>query len=775
MNKLAIRLICSRWPQLALGLALLIPSGDTLGQDAGSSGNIAEQANGSAGASPKESLTEQRQAVARQRQQLQARIKTMDPRSPGDKLVESLAWQLEMYKYLELLYAQHEGAIHRRDELQAEKEQLQADLDLLRSAGPSESKPYSFLLVDELQDQLAAEQGREEAIREEIKVAQALLESVQGKHDDSEAQRRRAQESYEAADDPQHKLALQTHWEQTKLLSRITREALTVRKLEVEVTRQKHEVAQRRQQWLQEKVAALSTDVVFSEKHLSTCLASLASDEQEIHGQISEAQTELGQIEQRWLLANNHHEQLGGADAAAAEQLHARQLERDVQLEKISLLNQRLALVALARLAWERRYRSVNSLISPTEMRTELAELEGFRQRHQKSRELVEIRLRELRLELSSLDKRLRTEKQQDAEVAKWLELQVQEIQELIGFLATNLVRLDATERLLQKTAASLGEGAEASTATERLSQLKQLLNTCWTYEIAAVDDRPITIGKLLLGAFLLLSGYVISRMLSRMIGRRIFTRLGMTPGAASAVQAISFYLLLTVFGFLSLELANVPLTVFTFLGGAVAIGVGFGSQNLMNNFISGLILLAERPVRVGDLVDIDGVNGTIEYIGARSTRVKTGANLEILVPNSVLLENKVTNWTLSDTQIRIMVSVGVAYGSPTRTVAQLLRQVVADNQDVLNSPEPLILFKEFGDNALIFEVHFWVHMRTVMQGERIASEVRHAIDDVFAEANITIAYPQRDVHLDTLKPIEVNVRQISRDQADGFRLRDAA
>jgi small-conductance mechanosensitive channel len=263
--------------------------------------------------------------------------------------------------------------------------------------------------------------------------------------------------------------------------------------------------------------------------------------------------------------------------------------------------------------------------------------------------------------------------------------------------------------------------------------------------------------------------------LLSRVVGRRIFTRLGMTPGAASAVQTISFYILLTVFGFLSLELANVPLTIFTFLGGAVAIGVGFGSQTLMNNFISGLILLAERPVRVGDLVDIDGVNGTIEYIGARSTRVKTGANLEILVPNSQLLENKVTNWTLSDSQIRIMVGVGVAYGSPTRNVAGLLRQAVTDNPDVLSTPEPLILFKEFGDNALNFEVHFWVQMRTVMQGERVASEVRHAIDDLLARANITIAFPQRDVHLDSVKPLEVNVRQITQDRLGDARLREAA
>lgn len=480
-------------------------------------------------------------------------------------------------------------------------------------------------------------------------------------------------------------------------------------------------------------------------------------------------------IERLWLEAKQRVEQNASINTATHEELNARQLERELQLQKITLFTDRLAAVALARYAWEVRYRAVNSLLSSSDLQSELPELEGFRQRHRQSKELVEIRIREFRLELSSLEERLRAAKQQDAATAQWLELQIGKTQELIGVLATNLVRNDANLRLLEKTADELGVGTEAATPRERVSQLGQILAACWNYELTAVDDRPITVRKLVLGIALLLAGYAISKLLSRLIGRRILTRLGVNAGAATAVQTISFYLLLIVFGFLSLELANVPLTVFAFLGGAVAIGVGFGSQNLMNNFISGLILLAERPVRVGDLVDIDGVSGNIEHIGARSTRVKTGANLEILVPNSVLLENKVTNWTLSSTQIRIMVSVGVAYGSPTRTVTQLLQQAVADNPGALDSPEPLILFKEFGDNSLMFEVHFWVHMQKIMDGERIASEVRHTIDHLFEQANITIAYPQRDVHLDTLKPIEVNLRRLPEEQADIMRFRDAA
>ena len=138
------------------------------------------------------------------------------------------------------------------------------------------------------------------------------------------------------------------------------------------------------------------------------------------------------------------------------------------------------------------------------------------------------------------------------------------------------------------------------------------------------------------------------------------------------AVQTIAFYLLVTICGFLTLDMLSIPLTVFTFLGGAAAIAVGFGSQNILNNFISGLIILGEQPIRIGDLVEIDGLHANIEHIGPRSTRVRTGSNLEIIVPNSRFLENNVTNWTLSNNEIRVCVSVGVSYGSPVDQVLKV-------------------------------------------------------------------------------------------------------
>jgi small-conductance mechanosensitive channel len=207
-----------------------------------------------------------------------------------------------------------------------------------------------------------------------------------------------------------------------------------------------------------------------------------------------------------------------------------------------------------------------------------------------------------------------------------------------------------------------------------------------------------------------------------------------------------------------ALRIVNIPLTVFAFLGGAIAIGVGFGAQNLINNFISGLIILAEQPIKIGDLVEVEGNFARVEDIGARCTKISTGANVQILVPNSMFLEKSIINWTLSDREVRAYVTAGVVYGSPVREVERLMLQAVREHKKVHKAPEPFVLFDDFGDNALIFQIHFWISMSRLTERRMIESAIRFRIDELFREAGIVIAFPQRDVHLDTQKPLELRI-----------------
>jgi small-conductance mechanosensitive channel len=161
-------------------------------------------------------------------------------------------------------------------------------------------------------------------------------------------------------------------------------------------------------------------------------------------------------------------------------------------------------------------------------------------------------------------------------------------------------------------------------------------------------------------------------------------------------------------------------------------------------------------------VVEVDGNHGTIENIGARSTQIRSTDGRHIIVPNSFFLENNVVNWTLSDELIRAKVTVGVIYGSPTRLVEELIMQVVREDDQVIAHPAPIIIFEEFGDNSLNFDVYFWVRARTPMDVRRVQSRIRFRIDDLFRAHDLVIAFPQRDVHLDTASPLEVRVLEPS-------------
>ena len=207
-----------------------------------------------------------------------------------------------------------------------------------------------------------------------------------------------------------------------------------------------------------------------------------------------------------------------------------------------------------------------------------------------------------------------------------------------------------------------------------------------------------------------------------------------------------------------ALTTMKIPITVFAFLGGALALAIGFGAQNLLNNFVSGLILLIERPVKTGDIVEVEGVTGRITQIGVRCCEIRRMDGIEMLVPNSAMIEKTVTNWTLSDKKRRASVTIGIAYGSPVEQTQALIEEAVREHPDVSGYPAPLVLFEDFGESALIFSVYYWLDLAHVTDRLVVASEIRVSLNRRLTEAGIVIAYPQRDVHLHSAQPFEVVV-----------------
>lgn len=289
---------------------------------------------------------------------------------------------------------------------------------------------------------------------------------------------------------------------------------------------------------------------------------------------------------------------------------------------------------------------------------------------------------------------------------------------------------------------------------------IKHIAENIWNFELWSIDGHSVTIKKAVTSLLIILLGIILTTSISWLIRKRLSSHPRINENTASIIQKIIYYFLLFFVLMFGLRVLNIPLTAFTFLGGALAIGVGFGTQTIMSNFISGFIIMAERPIRVGDLIELNDNKATVEEIGARCTRVKTADNIHILVPNSKFLEQDIINWTLSDRNVRVKITVGVLYGSPVREVERLLLDAAAKHKDVSKNKTmaPYVRFIDFGDNALIFDLYFWVSMNNISERLRISSDIRFYVDESFREAGIVIAFPQKDVHLDTLKPLDVRI-----------------
>jgi len=285
-------------------------------------------------------------------------------------------------------------------------------------------------------------------------------------------------------------------------------------------------------------------------------------------------------------------------------------------------------------------------------------------------------------------------------------------------------------------------------------------LRAAWNLELFTAEDtvvidgrrvevsRSITIGKTLGVILLVLVGALLSRQAMNLfcyVGCRYFR---MQKAHAATLGRWSHILVVAVLFFIALYIADIPLTVFAFLGGALAIGVGFGAQVLLKNMISGVMLLIERPLRVGDLVEVGAVTGTVTQINVRSSTVLTSDGIEILVPNSTFIENNVTNWTYSNAQVRRSVSVGTSYASPPVKVEQVLMRVAESHPAILQDPAPSVLLDGFGPDAIHFTLRYWIEYTDGADGSKIASEIRFKIVESLAEAGIEIPGPQRVVRI---------------------------
>jgi small-conductance mechanosensitive channel len=262
--------------------------------------------------------------------------------------------------------------------------------------------------------------------------------------------------------------------------------------------------------------------------------------------------------------------------------------------------------------------------------------------------------------------------------------------------------------------------------------------------------DFPL---KAILTALVIAGVTLFSLRLTRFVlERELLPRFRLSAGVPFAITTLSQYAV-AVLGFvLAMTSLGIDLTQISILAGAVGVGVGFGLQNIFNNFISGLILLFERPIHVGDIIEVGTLRGTVTRIGIRSSTIRTPTGAEVLMPNGDLIAKEVINWTLSDRRRRLEINVSAAYGTSIPKVLELLMELAASSKEVLEDPAPLAVFSNFGESSLDFVLYAWVerYEDTVL----VASHLRQIINERFQEEGVVIPYPQRDIHFTPSKGI---------------------
>jgi small-conductance mechanosensitive channel len=259
------------------------------------------------------------------------------------------------------------------------------------------------------------------------------------------------------------------------------------------------------------------------------------------------------------------------------------------------------------------------------------------------------------------------------------------------------------------------------------------------------IGGTPITTASVISFLVILTISYGISRVLQRALARYYRSR-QLEEGVQYALNRLLNYVVLGFGGLVALQNLGMSITALAGLGAILAVGIGFGLQNIAQNFVSGLILLLERPVKKGDFVVVGDNRGTIRSIHARATVITTLDNVDILVPNGDLITEPVVNQTYRDRELRLRIEVGVAYGSDTELVRQTLLRVAQEHPSVVRKNDAYVFFEDFGDSSLDFALTAWINNPQAQR--RVASDLRFAIDKAFRDADIEIPFPQRDLHL---------------------------
>lgn len=277
-------------------------------------------------------------------------------------------------------------------------------------------------------------------------------------------------------------------------------------------------------------------------------------------------------------------------------------------------------------------------------------------------------------------------------------------------------------------------------------------LFTIINVKLFTIGETPVGLGSIVLFLVLIILVIILSRTISNFVLTRGLAKVQMDPGTKYVLKRVTEYSLITIGAIIAFQTIGINLSGLAVIFGLLSVGIGFGLQNITSNFISGMILLFERPIKVGDRITVGDTQGDVEEINIRATTIRSLDNISMIVPNSEFVQSKVMNWSHGDIRVRINVNVGVSYNSDLSAVFTALRKVAEENPNILSTPQPDILLLEFGDSSWNMRLRVWIS--DPKQYYPILSELNCAIVEKFRQHNVEIPFPQRDLHVRSPLPV---------------------
>ena len=273
-------------------------------------------------------------------------------------------------------------------------------------------------------------------------------------------------------------------------------------------------------------------------------------------------------------------------------------------------------------------------------------------------------------------------------------------------------------------------------------------------FKLFEINKTAVTPSSIIMFVIFIALFALSSHLLQRVLRAHVFSRMKIDAGIQYTLTRITHYLIMIIGAVIGFQFIGIDLTGLAIILGFLSVGIGFGLQNVTSNFVSGLILLLERPIKVGDTVMVGNQEGDVVEINMRSTTIRTPNNVAVIVPNSEFVSSKLENWSYGDDSVRVEVNVGVSYDSDLETVIRCLKEVAAENPEVLKSPPPDVLHTGFGDSALNMRLRIWLeHSRRHWE---VQSDINCAIVDKFRQHGVEIPYPQQDLRLRSPLPLPV-------------------